>query len=87
MAIRSCFFNSINGDRVYNAYRFAEYFASFITNGVFPNPSIGFQVISDEGMKIKISPGKAWINGYFAINDDDISNVTLLVGHRNSSSI
>lgn len=73
MAIKSCFFNSVNGDRVYNAYRFAEYFASFIANGVFPNPSTGFQVMSDEGMKVKISPGKAWINGYFAINDDDVS--------------
>lgn len=72
MAIRSCFFNSVNGDRVYNAYRFAEYFASFIANGVFPNPSTGFQVMSSEGMRVKISPGKAWINGYFAINDDDI---------------
>lgn len=69
--IRSGFFNSINGDRKYDASRFAEYFASFIGNGVFPNPSDCLQVISNNDMTITVRPGKAWINGYIMINDDD----------------
>lgn len=71
MAIRSGFFNSVNGDRKYDAKRFAEYFASFIGNGVFPNPSDNLQVIANNNMTVTVRPGKAWINGYILINDDD----------------
>jgi len=69
---RSAFFNSVNNDRVYNAQSFAEYFASFIANGVFPNPSNNLQVFAYDGFQLKVSPGKAWINGYFYVNDDDL---------------
>ena len=71
MAIRSGFFNSVNGDRKYDASRFAEYFASFIGNGVFPNPSNCLQVISNNDMTVTVKAGKCWINGYIMINDDD----------------
>lgn len=71
MTVRSGFFNSINGDRKYDAGRFAEYFASFIGNGVFPNPSTGLQVVANDDMTVTVKPGKAWINGYILINDDD----------------
>ncbi|WP_137744831.1 hypothetical protein [Robertmurraya siralis] len=71
MAFTSGLFNSINGDRRYNAPWFASYFATFIGNGVFPNPSTGMQVIAGDGMQTVIKAGKAWINGYYAVNDDD----------------
>ena len=71
MAIRSGFFNSINGDRKYGAERFAEYFASFIGNGVFPNPGNGLQVMANNDMTVTVKAGRAWINGYILINDDD----------------
>ena len=71
MAIRSGFFNSVNGDRKYDARRFAEYFATFIGNGVFPNPSNNLQIIANNDMTVTVSPGKAWINGYILVNDDD----------------
>ncbi len=71
MAIRSGFFNSVNGDRKYDARRFAEYFATFIGNGVFPNPSNNLQVVSNNDMTVTIKAGKAWINGYILVNDDD----------------
>ncbi|MBC8589323.1 hypothetical protein [Paratissierella segnis] len=73
MAVRSGFFNSVNGDRKYDAKRFAEYFSSFIGNGVFPNPSDGLQVAEQltPDMTVTVKAGKAWINGYIMINDDD----------------
>lgn len=71
MAIRSGFFNSIGGDRLYDAARFAEYFAAFIGTGVFPDPSTSLQIQNDSAMNIKIKAGKAWINGYILINDAD----------------
>ena len=69
--IRSSFFNSIGGDRKYDASKFAEYFNSFIGNGVFPMPLDGLQVISNDDMTVTVKEGKAWINGYIMINDDD----------------
>lgn len=70
---KSSFFNSVSGDRKYKAEEWAEYFASFIANGVFPNPSTGLQVLADSGMAITIKTGKAWINGYFYYNTGDLS--------------
>ena len=69
--IRSGFFNSVNQDRKYNASHFAEYFATFIGNGVFPNPSSNLQVMANDDMTVTVKVGKAWINGYILINDDD----------------
>ncbi|APH22449.1 hypothetical protein [Clostridium botulinum] len=68
---KSFAFNSINGDRRYKAEDFASYFASFIGNGVFPNPSTGLQVISNNDMSVTDKPGKGWINGFYYQNTDD----------------
>lgn len=76
MATRSGFFNSINGDRKYLAKHFAEYFATFIGNGVFPTPSNGLQVYAGTNMTVVIKAGKAWIDGYDFINDSDY-NLTI----------
>lgn len=72
MAEKSGFFNSSNGDRKYKAEFFAEYFASFIGNGVFPNPSTGLQVIANSNMTVTLKAGQAWINGYYYCNDSDL---------------
>lgn len=69
--MRSGIFTSVNGDRKYTSSFFAEYFASFIGNGVFPNPSTGMQVMAHDGLKLKVKPGKAWIDGYILFNDSD----------------
>ncbi|MCQ4921567.1 hypothetical protein NE686_00595 [Tissierella carlieri] len=84
MAIRSGFYNSVNGDRKYDAKNFAEYFASFIGSGVFPNPSNSLQVMANNDMTVTVKAGKAWINGYILINDDDhILNIDVADGALN----
>ncbi len=70
---KSSFFNSVSHDRTYKAEDWAEYFASFIGNGVFPVPSTGLQVVIDSGMNVNIKAGKAWINGYFYNNTSDLT--------------
>lgn len=70
---KSSFFNSISGDRRYKAEEWAEYFASFIANGVFPNPSTGLQVLASNSMIITVNTGKAWINGYFYFNTSNLT--------------
>lgn len=71
MTIKSGIFNSVNGDRRYKAEDFAAYFATFISNGVFPNPSTGLQAIANGNMTVTLKAGKGWINGYYIVNDDD----------------
>ncbi|MFS0878261.1 hypothetical protein [Solibacillus isronensis] len=71
MVVSSGFFNSVAGDRKYDARWYADYFASFIGNGVFPNPSNGLQVVEGTSMRTVVKPGKGWINGYFVVNTED----------------
>lgn len=72
MTIQNGFFKSINGDRRYLAEFFTSYFASFIGNGVFPNPSTNLQVINNQNFSTIVRPGKGWINGHYLNNDDNI---------------
>ena len=57
------FFNSVNGDRKYNAESFADWLFPFFTTGVFNG---SFQVLADNGMTIKVSTGFANIEGKVA---------------------
>ena len=56
------FFNSINGDRKYDADDISNYFLKLISNGVFATPSNSMQVQAAGGMKIKVTPGWAFVN-------------------------
>ena len=65
---KSSFFNSMGGDRKYNAADFADYFASFIGNGVFGSPSTSLKIVPDTGTNVALSIGSGWINGYYYVN-------------------
>lgn len=82
MAEKSSFFTSLNGDRKYKSSDFAEYFSTFIGNGVFPNPSNNLLVTSNGDMTINLSAGFAWINGYMYHNTD---NLTLTVEYADAT--
>lgn len=71
--IRSGPFTSVNGDRGYKNDFFTDYFASFIGNGVFPNPSTNLQVVEGGGLNVVVSKGKAWVNGQIHLGDEDVS--------------
>lgn len=73
MAEISGFHNSRNGDRRVKADFFARFFGSLIGNGVFPNQSTGCQVIANNDMTVTFKTGKAWINGVFYENTDDMA--------------
>lgn len=78
---KSSFFNGVNVDgsntydREYFAEDFADYFKSFIGNGVFLQDDINdLRVCArSDGYKIYINKGKAWINGYFYHNTDELN--------------
>ena len=70
MAQESGFFNAVQSggtyDRTYNAADFADYFSSFIGNGVFLNAnSDGLKVVAKTGLTVTVKAGRAFIDGYY----------------------
>lgn len=61
---KSSFFNSVTHDRKYKAEDWAEYFSTFISNGVFPAPKVGLGVTAGGNMKVLLDKGQAFLNGY-----------------------
>lgn len=74
-------------DRAEEASFFAEFFASFIGNGVYPNPSTGMQVLANSGLSLKIQPGKCFINGYFGLVEDGGEAITIETADSNYNRI
>ena len=68
MAVTSGFFNSLYGDRKYNAEQFSAMFDNLITDGVFSNVGNAFQVTAD-GSNVLIDVGRAWFNSVWVYND------------------
>lgn len=69
MSVTYGFFNSVNGDRTYNADQISEYFLKLISNGVFATPSNAMQVQAAAGMTINVSAGWGFINCKWINND------------------
>ena len=62
MAATYGFFNSLNGDRTYNADQMSEYFDGLVSNGVYENVGEALQVLTATGMNVSVQPGRAIIN-------------------------
>lgn len=74
-------FNSIldesgKPDRAVKAEDWAWYFSTFISNGVFPEPSDGLQVLATGGMGIGVQPGYGYITGH-AFKNSDVWEATI----------
>lgn len=67
------FFNSVNGDRRYNADQLGNYFKGLITNGVFEKVGKSLKVTSNNDMSINIGSGKAYINEKWIENDKTVN--------------
>lgn len=69
MSVTSGFFNSLDGDRKYNAEQMSSIFDGIITDGVFMNIGTAFEVKADSGNNITVGIGRAWINHGWIYND------------------
>ena len=56
------FFNSINGDRLYNADQMSKIFEGLITDGVYESVGDKLAVQPNNGMTIQIATGRGWFN-------------------------
>ncbi len=81
MAELCSFFNSKDHDRIYNTRHWADYFFPLFKSGVFNGD---LQVAADEGMKAKIQPGYAWIDGYgYHLTDGLVMDLETASGNMN----
>lgn len=67
----SGFFNSVNGDRVYNAQQMSAIFEGLITDGVYESVGDKMAVQPNSGMTIQIASGRGWFAKHWANNDSD----------------
>lgn len=73
MSVTSGFFNSLNGDRKYNAEQMSAIFDGVINDGVFANIGTAFTVSESSGNTIAIGIGRAWFNSTWVYNDAILS--------------
>ena len=69
MSVTSGFFNSLNGDRKYNAEQMSAIFDGIINNGVFANIGTVFAVKASTGLEVMVGSGRAWFNSAWLYND------------------
>lgn len=69
MAVTYGFFNSINGDRTYNADQMSEYFEGLVSNGVYESVGGALQVLAGSGMTVNVQTGRGIINCKWLSND------------------
>lgn len=69
MAITYGYFNSLNGDRKYNAAQMSEYFDGLVSDGVYESVGGALQVQADTGMNVNVQTGRAIIDCRWIKND------------------
>lgn len=62
MALESGFFNSVNGDRKYNAEDISRYFDNILSSGVYKRIENSMLVSANSGMTLTVSPGAGLID-------------------------
>ena len=71
MAWTSGFFNSVEGDREYNAEQISKAFQGLISNGVFQSVGNRLAVKPNGGMNIVIDTGRGWFADRWVYNDSE----------------
>lgn len=69
MSVSSGFFNSLNGDRKYNAAQMSAIFDALIIDGVFASIGTAFAVKAAGGLTVNVGIGKAWFDHTWTVND------------------
>lgn len=70
MAVTYGFYDSLNGDRKYNALQMSRLFEGIISDGVFATVGGGLVVTAAGGtMNISVATGRAWFNFTWTLND------------------
>lgn len=63
------FYNSVSGDRKYDAKQMSSIFDGIIKDGVFASIGTAMQVEAAGGLTVKVGIGRAWFNHTWSLND------------------
>lgn len=69
MSVTYGFYNSLNGDRKYNAEQISSIFDGLIVDGVFASIGTAFAVKAAGALTINVGIGRAWFNHTWTLND------------------
>lgn len=69
MSVTYGFYNSLNGDRKYDASAISSIFDGLIVDGVFASIGTAFAVKATTGLTVNVGIGKAWFNHTWTLND------------------
>lgn len=69
MSVTYGFYNSLNGDRKYDAIQLSNLFDGLIIDGIFASIGTCFVVTADTGINVNVGIGKAWFNKTWTYND------------------
>ena len=72
MALTYGFYNSIDGDRKYDAVQFSSMFDGLIIDGVFATIGTAFNVKATSGITVSVGEGQAWFNHTWTLNDGEL---------------
>jgi len=69
MSVTYGFYNSLNGDRKYDAVQMSSIFDGLIIDGVFASIGTAFVAEAAGGLVVNVGIGKAWFNHTWTYND------------------
>lgn len=69
MAVTYGFFDSVNGDRKYNADTMSEFYNGICSQGVFQSVDNGLAVSAGTGLTVNVATGRALIQNHWVKND------------------
>ena len=69
MAFTYGFYNSLNGDRRYDAIQLSSKFDGIIQDGIFMSIGSQLMVQASNNMMVTVGPGRAWFNHTWSCND------------------
>lgn len=72
MTLTYGFYNSINGDRTYDAKDLSQLFDGIINDGIFMSIGSYFLVTPGTGLQVVVGTGRAWFNSSWILNDAPI---------------
>lgn len=68
MSLTYGFYDSYNGDRVYNAEQFSSFLDGIIYDGIYSSVGNKFEVKASGGMGITVDTGRAWFDHTWTLN-------------------
>lgn len=80
MPVTSGFYNSLHGDRRYDAMQISSIFDGVLTDGVYQGYGSKFAVVATTGRVIQVGTGRAWFDHTWTLNDSAL-DITLDPAH------